>query len=169
VAQRDEEGDDGDEDTEPVCGPYPTNIGERTGERVADADPDGGGHRNEGDGRRPPPGREMVTGDAHHEGGLTAAGARRRAADEQPGKGQGKHGERAAGHRKPERGEDGAPAVRTGTQPAEDGRGDSAAEQGDGEGPLRAGERYVECRCDPRDEGCAEAADRGDDEGDEQQ
>jgi hypothetical protein len=65
ATQGGQEGDCGDEQPEPVGGTHAAEFREQAGERVADADSDGGSNRNLGDsGCRPILG-EMVPGYAH--------------------------------------------------------------------------------------------------------
>ena len=80
----------------------------------------------------------MVAGHAHHQRRETEPYALSRPAHQQPGERQRQHGERAADDDDRKRGENRGPPVRTGSEPAEDGRGHGAAEQGDGQRPLRA-------------------------------
>ena len=168
-APRGQEGDGGDEQAEAVGGPHPAELGEQRGQRVADAGPDDGDHRDQGDRGRAALLGKMVAGHAHHQRRQTEPDALGRPADEQPRERQRQHGERAAGDDDRQRGENRGPPVRAGSEPAEDGRGDGAAEQRDGQRPLRAVERDVERGRHAGDERRPEAGDRRHDQGDEHQ
>jgi hypothetical protein len=73
----------------------------------------------------------MVADHAHHQRRETESDALGRSAHEQSGERQRQHGERAANDDDRQRGENRGPPVRTGSEPAEDGCGDGAAEQGE--------------------------------------
>lgn len=168
-APRGQEGGGGDDQAEAVGGPYPAELGEQCGQRVADTGPDDRDHRDQGDHGRAALFGEVVPGHAHHQRRQPEPDALGRPAGQQPRERQRQHGERAAGDDDRQRGEDRGPPVRAGSEPAQDRRGNGAAEQRDGQRPLRAAERDVERGRHAGDERRPEAGDRRHDQSDEHQ
>lgn len=121
----------------------PEDVGEESGQRIADADADDGGHRQESDRRTGTLDGQVVTGDTHQRR-QAQAGALGDPPGQQPAERQRYDGQQTTTTTTTR------VATRPRAEPPEDRRRDRADEQRGGERPLCGCQRDAELACHPR-------------------